>query len=270
MKLITICGFPRSGSSFLHDILIQSNNINAPIIKETGYLKEIEFTTDFFQSNYYKSYDLDNFFIESTPDNIIDQNFRINLQYFDEAYAIIIARKTTEKFYSHIKWQSVRNSLTDLSYENLELNTNIIKCCDFKENLEQLRKKLPDQNIIIIDFETLKHSPQFVLESLSSKIGIELDDFNIPSKNQEIMSVKKSAYNLRLKLSKLFRRVVGKYYITPKFIRTIISWVDSKISKRGKSEIIKVSYINKIKEFENENEIYIDNIKDKVCFISSK
>lgn len=268
MKLITICGFPRSGSSYLHDILIQSDQINKPIIKETSYLKETNFSANFFLSNFYENFDLDNFFIESTPDNIINQNFRSNLQYFEEVYAVIIARKTTERFYSHVKWQSIRNSLTELSYENLKLETNIIKCCDIEGNVEHLRKQLPDQNIIIIDFEALKKSPDFVLKKLCSIIGIELQNFTTPSKNQEIISVKKNAYKLRLQLSAMFRRIVGKHYITPRYLRASILWLDNKIAKRGESPVIKVNYIDKILKAEIKNEIFIDYIKDKVSYIT--
>ena len=268
MKLLTICGFPRSGSSFLHDILIQSDTINKPIIKETGYLKEPEFSLQFFLSNFYESFDLDNFFIESTPDNIVSKNFISNIQYFEEVYAVIIARKTTERFYSHIKWQSVRNSLRDLTYEHLESKTNIIKCCDLMGNVERLRRKLPDQNIIIIDFETLKKSPEFVLRKLCSITGIDLKNFNTPEKNQEIISVNKYAYKLRLLLSIVFRRIVGKHFVTPNFFRNFISWFDNKISKRGESSPVKVSYIKKIREAEIKNEIFIDQIKDKVFYIS--
>lgn len=222
---LIICGYSRCGTTYLFNVLKSTQKFAVNSRKELRYFLDENYLLNRFSDstipyNSLFNFSSHDFSLDSSPDYIHNQKFVNEYKNNLNMKAILITRPLDQRLYSWWRY-SINKKLikkssfedfkkSQLSFDNfndpapLSIISNM-KFRDFKCDL----LKIDSNRLIIINFDDLKNNPKFVLDSISSFLGLKFLKYNL-KQNQNSGEVI-SFYNrfpLFVKLKNYLKKII--------------------------------------------------------------
>lgn len=229
-----IPGFPKSGTSSLHTMLIQHSEISGGIRKEPHtYSWDNRYKNRFsFFNEVYKNLKT-KYILESSTTYMVSGNAldRI-MEDTPEAKFIIIARDPIDRIISHYNWLSNLGYVNKLFEDEIKKHSNekfnykkhyggnykaYIDFSKYGEHLERMFHKIPENQLFFLTFEDFINNWEMKMLELSNFLDIDLSEINIRKDNptkpandfDKIIKSKETKWIQKLKID-LVRKLKGK------------------------------------------------------------
>jgi len=191
-----IAGFMKSGTTTLHDYLVQNTDISMCYPKEPqffsrNYSKGIEFYESYWAegkkicgeaSTCYSRWP----FYEGVPEKIFQYNPRMKF--------VFIMRHPLERAYSHYSHNIIIDKLPYTSFSDaLIANDEILMSSMYMTQLDRFLEFFPESQMLLIDFDDFKVEPLGVINDIEDFLGV----------TKTLSSTKKTANKAGVKRSKV-------------------------------------------------------------------
>ncbi len=171
-RIIIGCGFPKSGSTYISDILFEHPEIDNKNPKEVLYFnKNFNKGESWYLSHFTND---DRYKIDFTPHYIFDQNFISRLKEFNENIKIIvIVRDPVKKLYSDYKHSIRKAEISEkIEFEEFLKIQKYFDEANYSKYLEKLFLHFDHKNIKLFSLENFIENPTYSYSELCKFIGI--------------------------------------------------------------------------------------------------
>ena len=271
-------GAPKSGTTSLHDILIQHPQIFLPRVKETNFFLIDELYNkgiDFYKKTFFSEWNGEKVVGEINPSYMFDSRVikRIYNDVGKDVKLFFIFRNPVDRAYSHY-WMNFRRGFEKKPFEdairkekeNCDFNSDEKLFCYLRKGLYSVYVKkyleyFPKKNMFFIIFETdfLKEKKK-TIENLLNFLGVDNFDLNLNVKSNP-NRIYKSKFVRELVYGESFLRKIGKKLIPNVIMRKKIKkWADKlytkpftppQLDKELRKELLRQYFLEDIKELES-------------------
>lgn len=176
-----VVGPPRTGTTWLHQSLIQHPDICLPKEKQTHYFdKHYHLGPNWFSKKFANGNQCVEKYGEITPDYISNEEaLRRISKYNKNVKVIMIYRDPIARAYSHylIRRDSGKQAgdFKSVFKDDPYLEKNSL----YGKNLKFLLDIFPPKNVLIVDFDDIKLKPKKVLEEICQFVGVRPLQFKV-------------------------------------------------------------------------------------------
>lgn len=239
MKYIFLGGAPKCGTSALFEMLGQIPSIASSIPKETYFFLDEDYPLS-KKNNYHtlglKAFDRffkdkkKNYRLEASTHLIYQKRAPSILKDLD-SYFIFILREPAAKLRSSFEYtinnlSNIKGNLTFSEYVNIILNNSIelkkyerqpgcleilkrgLYNSDYPSFIKHWKSAIPEERIIVIDYEFFKIHPQLTVDYICKRVGIEKYKIINKEKNATIKIKNKKIHSFARRINQITPNII--------------------------------------------------------------